>query len=67
MGINTFDREAIEVIVRSSENKLRFSRNLYYAGYIKACRETQKIEFIKHVNTQVLIQFDVPLSPLFQP
>lgn len=55
MGINTFDSGAIEVILRAANGNLRLCRNLCYASLIEACRETQKIVTITHVN-QVLVQ-----------
>lgn len=55
MGINTFDSGAIEVILRSANGNLRLCRNLCYGSLIEACRDTQKIVTIIHVN-QVLIQ-----------
>jgi len=55
LGINTFDAAAIELILRSSEGNLRLCRNLCYGSLIEACRETQKIVTIRHVNG-VLVQ-----------
>lgn len=55
MGINTFDEAAIELIIRSAQGNLRLCRNLCYASLIEACRQTQKIVNITHVNN-ILIQ-----------
>jgi len=55
MGINTFNEAAMELIIRSAQGNLRLGRNLCYGSLIEACRETQKIVTIAHVNA-VLIQ-----------
>ena len=55
MGINTFDENAMALIIRSSEGNLRLCRNLCLASLIEAARETQKTVTITHVN-QVLVQ-----------
>lgn len=55
MGINTFNEAAMELIIRSAQGNLRLCRNLCYGSLIDACRETQKIVTIAHVNS-VLIQ-----------
>jgi type II secretory pathway predicted ATPase ExeA len=55
MGINTFDSAAIELIIRSAQGNLRLCRNLCYGSLIEACRETQKIVTITHVNN-ILVQ-----------
>lgn len=55
MGINTFDEAAMELIIRSAQGNLRLCRNLCYGSLIEACRETQKIVTITHVNS-VLVQ-----------
>lgn len=55
MGINTFDENAMALIIRSAEGNLRLCRNLCLASLIEAARETQKIVTITHVN-HVLVQ-----------
>ena len=55
MGANTFDEAATELVLRSAQGNLRLCRNLCYGSLIEACRETQKIVTIRHVNN-VLIQ-----------
>ncbi|WP_143872491.1 ExeA family protein [Catenovulum sediminis] len=55
MGINTFDENAMALIIRSSEGNLRLCRNLCLASLIEAARETKKTVTITHVN-QVLVQ-----------
>jgi len=55
MGINTFNEAAMELIIRSAGGNLRLCRNLCYGSLIEACRETQKVVTIAHVNA-VLIQ-----------
>lgn len=55
MGINTFSEAAVELIIRQAQGNLRLCRNLCYGSLIEACRETQKIVTIAHVNA-VLIQ-----------
>ncbi len=55
MGINTFNEAAMELIIRSAQGNLRLCRNLCYGSLIEACRETQKVVTISHVNS-VLVQ-----------
>lgn len=55
MGINTFNEAAMELIIRQAQGNLRLCRNLCYGSLIDACRETQKIVTIAHVNS-VLVQ-----------
>jgi len=55
MGLNTFDSAATELIIRSAQGNLRLCRNLCYGSLIEACRESQRIVSIQHVN-QVLVQ-----------
>lgn len=55
MGINTFNENAMELIIRSAQGNLRLCRNLCYGSLIEACREAQKTVTISHVNG-VLIQ-----------
>ena len=55
MGINTFNENALALIIRSAEGNLRLCRNLSYASLVEAARETKKIVTISHVN-QVLVQ-----------
>lgn len=55
MGINTFNEGAMELVIRSARGNLRLCRNLCYGSLIDACRETQKIVTIAHVNS-VLVQ-----------
>lgn len=55
MGINTFNEAAMELVIRSARGNLRLCRNLCYGSLIDACRETQKIVTIAHVNS-VLVQ-----------
>lgn len=55
MGINTFNVDAIELILRSAQGNLRLCRNLCYGSLIEAARETQKTITITHVNC-VLVQ-----------
>jgi len=55
LGINTFDPNAIELIIRSAQGNLRLCRNLCYGSLIEACRETKKQITITHVNA-ILVQ-----------
>jgi MSHA biogenesis protein MshM len=55
LGINTFDRGAVELILRSAQGNLRLCRNLCYGSLIEAVRESKKIVTITHVNA-VLVQ-----------
>lgn len=55
MGANTFNENAIELIIRSAQGNLRLCRNLCYGSLIDAARVAQKIVTITHVNS-VLIQ-----------
>jgi len=55
MGLNTFDGAATELIIRSAQGNLRLCRNLCYGSLVHACRESERIVSIAHVN-QVLVQ-----------
>ena len=55
MGVNTFNEAAIALIIRSAQGNLRLCRNLCYGSLVEACRETQKVVTITHVNG-VLVQ-----------
>jgi len=55
LGANTFNDDALELIVRCVEGNLRLGRNLCYASLIEACRAGKKIVTTGHVNA-VLIQ-----------
>lgn len=55
LGINTFDKSAVELIVRSAQGVLRLCRNLGYGSLIEACRDGKRIVTITHVNN-VLVQ-----------
>ena len=50
MGINTFDKGALQLIVRSAEGNLRLCRNLCLASLIEAARETKKVVTNTHAN-----------------
>jgi type II secretory pathway predicted ATPase ExeA len=50
LGLNTFNEAAMELIIRSAQGNLRLCRNLCYGSLIEACRETQKVVTITHVN-----------------
>lgn len=55
IGVNVFDKAAVEVIVRSAGGNLRLCRNLCYASLIEACRDNKRIVSISHVNN-ILVQ-----------
>lgn len=55
LGVNVFDKAAIEVIIRSAAGNLRLCRNLCYGSLIEACRDNKKIVSISHVNN-ILVQ-----------
>lgn len=55
LGANTFNADAIEVILRSAQGNLRLCSNLCYGSLIEACREGKRTVMISHVNA-VLIQ-----------
>lgn len=55
LGVNTFDKAAIELVLRNAQGNLRLCRNLCYAGLIEACQENKRTVSIRHIN-DVLIQ-----------
>lgn len=55
MGINTFDENALHIIIRSSEGNLRLCRNLCVSSLIEASMDNTKKVTPTHVN-RVLIQ-----------
>jgi len=55
LGVNTFDQNALDLIIRSVQGNLRLCRNLAYGSLLDACRQGKKIVTIGHVNS-VLVQ-----------
>ena len=55
LGANTYNQDALDLIVRSVQGNLRLCRNLAYGSLLEACRQSKKIVTIGHVNA-VLIQ-----------
>lgn len=55
LGVNTFDQNALNLIVRSVQGNLRLCRNLAYGSLLDACRQGKKIVTISNVNS-VLVQ-----------
>ena len=55
LGANTFDQNALDLIIRSVQGNLRLCRNLAYGSLLDACRQGKKIVTISHVNS-VLVQ-----------
>ncbi len=55
MGINVFDKAAVEIIVRSARGNLRLCRNLCYGSLVEACRDNKRMVAIRHVNN-ILVQ-----------
>ncbi|MCP3672531.1 MAG: hypothetical protein GY814_19285 [Gammaproteobacteria bacterium] len=53
LGINTFNSDAVDLIVRSVEGNLRLCRNLCYGSLVEAVRDSKKIVTISHVNNML--------------
>lgn len=55
LGHNTINEAALELIIRSSQGKLRLCRNLCYGSLVQACMDSERVVTNKHVNA-VLVQ-----------
>jgi len=55
LSANTFDDNALALIIRHVQGNLRLCRNLCYGALVEACRDGKKIVHTQHVNA-VLIQ-----------
>lgn len=54
LGANTFDDNALQLILRAVQGNLRLCRNLCYAALLATCLDQQRLCTVSHVNSALL-------------